>query len=265
MLDRKFTNLITTAMGCPLRTTRNARTQSYFGEHLIVDDLVQGHFPLLLGRKLFLTGIVGEMAAFLKGPKSLKDFEDQDCNYWKQWADKDGKLNVDYGNAWLDFNGVNQLKDVVESLKTDPNGRRHLISAWRPDHLKDLSLPCCHYSYQWYVNSRNELEMIWNQRSVDIMIGLPSDIVLAAIWNILMAQTVGLKPGRLHFMLGDCHLYESHAEGIQEYLDQMQNVHLRAKPTWVLDPEATVFNFKPEMLMVSNYTPMPPIKFKLES
>jgi len=263
MLDRRFRNLIINALAQDARETRNAVTHSYFGEHLIIDSLEHGQFPALLGRKLFLKGIIGEMAAFLKGPKVVKDFKDQGCNYWDAWGDSKGKLNVDYGNAWLDFEGVNQLKEVVESLKKDPHGRRHLITGWNPAHLKDLSLPCCHYSYQWYVND-GALEMIWNQRSVDIMIGLPSDIVLAAVWNILMAQTVGLQPGRLHFMLGDCHIYESHLESVEEYMQQSQNTPAMHLPKWELDPKATVFNFTPSMLKVTEYKPMPAIKFKLE-
>jgi len=263
-LDRRYSDIITNAIGQQRRQTRNAITRSYFGHHLIVDDLKTGNFPALLGRKLFLKGIIGEMAAFLNGPESVRDFQEQDCSYWDAWGDKDGKLKVDYGNAWLDFGGVNQLEEVVKSLKEDPNGRRHLISGWKPQRLAELSLPCCHYSYQWYINSENELEMIWNQRSVDIMIGLPSDIVLAAIWNILMAQTVGVKPGRLHLMLGDCHLYESHAEGIDKYMQQMPAAANMSEPIWVLDKEATVFNFTPDMIKIANYNPLPAIKFKLE-
>jgi len=264
MLDRRFSELVVNALAQPPRETRNAVTRSYFGHQLIVDSLSQGHFPLLLGRQMFYKGVVGELAAFLQGPKSLKDFTKQGCNYWKDWADEKGKLEVDYGNAWLDFNGVNQLENVVDSLKTDPHGRRHLITGWRPDRLKDLSLPCCHYAYQWYVNDKGFLEMIWMQRSVDIMIGLPSDIILAAVWNILMAQTVGLKPGRLHFMLGDCHVYESHLENASLYLDQAMSINTPVRPTWELDKQATVFNFVPSMLKIHNYKPLEAIAFKIE-
>lgn len=264
MLDRRFSDIVRNAVGCPTRQTRNAPTRSYFGHQLVVDSLSAGQFPLLLGRKMHYKGILGEFAAFLKGPKSVDDFKKQGCNYWDEFADEKGKLTVDYGNAWLDFNGINQLESLVDSLKNDPTGRRHLISAWRPDRLAELSLPCCHYAYQWYVTNTGELEMIWIQRSVDIMIGLPSDIVLAAVWNILLAQTVGLKPGRLHFMLGDCHIYESHMEGVFEYLERSSQTLSLPKPTWELDPKATVFNFKPDMLEIFNYAPFPAINFKLE-
>jgi len=265
MIDRMYSTLITNAVNQNPRQTRNALARSYFGHHMVVDSLAKGYFPALLGRKLFLNGIIGELAAFLDEPGSVKEFQQHGCNYWNDFGDEHGMLNLDYGNAWRNFGGVDQLDAVVESLKADPHGRRHLITGWNPVRLPELTLPCCHYSYQWYVNDRSELEMIWNQRSVDIMVGLPSDIILAAVWNILMAQTVGLKPGRLHFMLGDCHVYESHLEGVDQYLAQAAEVQLdRPRPTWTLDEDATVFNFEPSMLQVVNYQPSMPIKFKLE-
>lgn len=262
--EQGFKALVYKALKCEYRQTRNAVTQSFFGHHLVVDDLEKGNFPLLLGRQLFYKGVIGEMAAFLKGPKTLEDFKSQGCNYWDEWGDKDGNVNVDYGNAWRDFNGVDQLQDVVNSLREDPNGRRHLISGWRPDKIPDLDLPCCHYSYQWYVTNDGHLEMLWNQRSVDIMIGLPSDVILAAIWTILIANELGLKPGKLHFMLGDCHIYKSHLEGVKTYLTQSKTSEFRPKPSWVLLPEATVFNFEPPMIEIVNYHPKPKISFKLE-
>ena len=263
--EHKYAELLRAALNQTPRQTRNAITRGYFGDSLVTNALYFDELPLLQGRKLYWKGVVGELAAFLRGPKFIEDFQDMGCNYWNAWSDTLGTINVDYGNAWLDFNGVNQLEEVVNSLKTDPYGRRHLISGWRPDKLKTLSLPCCHYSYQWYVNNDNELEMIWNQRSVDLAIGLPSDLLLAAVWNILMAQTVGLKPGKLHLMLGDCHIYESHIPGVLEYLDRPLDLYRDYIPcTWKLDPEATVFNFMPHMFEVPEYYPQGAIQFKLE-
>ena len=268
MFETAYKHLIIKALNSPERKTRNAITRSFFGHHLEVDSLERGIFPILQGRKIYTQGILGEMAAFLKGPKTVKDFQDMGCNYWNDWGDAEGKLNVDYGNAWLDFNGVNQLEEVIESLRKDPNGRRHVISSWRPDHLKDLSLPCCHYSYQWYVTNEGRLEMIWNQRSVDIMIGLPSDIVLAAVWTLLIANELKLKPGKLHFMLGDCHIYDSHLDGVAKYLQQLNHVRTPSfwhrSPGWKLDKKATVRNFEPSMLEIIRDNAQPAIKFKLE-
>ena len=258
-VDSYYKALLLKAIGYAPRQTRNAKVQSYFGAKLTLDSLEHRIFPILLGRKMFYKGVFGELAAFLRGPKTIADFEAQGCNYWKPWADEDGSIEVDYGNAWLDYNGVNQLEQVVHSLKTDPYGRRHIIDTWRPDRLAKLSLPCCHYAYQWYVTADGDLEMSWTQRSVDLMVGLPSDIILCAAWNVLMAQTVGLKPGRLHFMLGDCHVYDCHRKGMSKYMEQSYGVQELIQPSWSLAKKATVFNFTPDMLTINNYYPKAPI------
>lgn len=241
------------------RPTRNHPTRAVFGKMLVVHELAWGQFPILQGRRMYPKGVFGELAAFLKGPKTLKDFENEGCNYWEKWANDDGSINVDYGNAWLDFNGVNQLEDVLHSLSTDPNGRRHIISGWRPDNLPYLSLPCCHLLYQWYVNG-NHLEMIWYQRSVDTMIGLPSDVILAAAWNILMAEHVGLQPGKLVFMLGDTHIYKSHMDSVKEYLGATP---LIGDNTVGYLNEGDLYNFNKDSISLIDYEPLDPIAFEL--
>jgi len=242
------------------RETRNAKTISTFGVQLKAEELRTGVFPIVRGRKIYWKGVVGELAAFLKGPRSVQDFTDVGCNFWSPWAKKN-KLELDYGNAWIDFNGTNQLLTVVQSLRTEPYSRRHLISAWRPDRLEELSLPCCHYAYQWYVTNDGYLDMAWIQRSVDIMVGMPSDIVSAALFNILMAQTVGLKPGKITFQLGDTHLYLSHAIAAHMYVAADEST--LKQPTWSLDPAATVFNFHPEMFSIDNYEHYGPIPLEV--
>jgi len=240
------------------RDTRNAPTIATFGKVLTVYDLMWGQFPILQGRKMYPKGVFGELAAFLKGPKSAQDFADEGCNYWFDWVEEDGSLTVDYGNAWLDFNGVNQLETVLDNLATDPNGRRHIISGWRPDNLHNLSLPCCHLLYQWYVNE-DFLEMIWYQRSVDTMVGLPSDVILAAAWNILMAEELGLLPGKLVFMLGDTHIYNSHVKQAHEYLDAAK---LAGGPVSYLN-EGTLADFNKDSISLIDYNPLNPINFEV--
>ncbi len=244
------------------RDTRNGSTTSVFGTTLVLDSLEEGIFPIVRARKIFWKGVVGELATFLQGPKSVEHFQANGCNYWNSWAQYDQDLELDYGNAWLDFNGVNQLEEVVQSLKENPTSRRHIISGWRPDRLLAVSLPCCHYAYQWYVNG-DSLEMIWTQRSLDVMIGLPSDIILAALWNILMAQTVGLKPGKITFNFGDTHIYDDHLAATSIYLNQASDLRNVPLPTYSLDEKATVFNFEPSMFRIENYQPKDAIAFKL--
>ena len=238
------------------RPTRNHPTRAVFGRMLTVNELMYGEFPILSARKMYPDGVFGELAAFLKGPKTIQDFKDEGCNYWDKFGDEDGNIYVDYGNSWLDFNGVNQLESVLTSLAEDPNGRRHIISGWRPDRIASLSLPCCHLLYQWYVNG-NHLEMIWYQRSVDTMIGLPSDVILAATWNILMADQLGLLPGKLVFMLGDTHIYKSHTEGVRDYLDVVPMTHDNC-PGYLL--EGTIDKFNVSLI---GYEPFNPIGFEL--
>lgn len=246
------------------RNTRNGETRTLFGVQLKSPELKRTCLPLLLGRKVFYRGVVGEMAAFLKGPKNLGAFLKEGCNFWRPWAGVDGTLTVDYGNAWLDFNGVNQLEKVVNSLKDDPMSRRHLISGWRPDTIDELSLPCCHYAYQWFIDGEY-LDMLWIQRSADSMIGLPSDIFSAALFNILMAQTVGKKPGQLTFQLGDTHIYKEHYDAVDQYIWQYTQMLPRAQATWYLHPEATVFNFEPHMFDVLFYHPEAAIKLEVKA
>ena len=241
------------------RPTRNANTRSVFGKTMVVHELVHGQFPILKGRKMYPKPVFGELAAFLKGPKTLKDFEDEGCNYWSKWGNEDGTIDIDYGNSWLDFNGVNQLESVLDSLATDPSGRRHIISGWRPDMLDSLNLPCCHLLYQWYVND-DMLEMIWYQRSVDLMIGLPSDVLLAAAWNILMAEHLGLRPGKLTFMLGDVHIYESHIEYANDYLVEASKTS--DVPVGYFN-EGNIYDFNKDSISLIDYFPCAPINFEL--
>lgn len=199
-----------------LRSTRNGNTKSLFGKSLSFD--LQEGFPILTGRKMYYKGVMGELAAMLRGPTCLKDFEDQGCNYWKKWAGEDGTLNLDYGNAWLDYNGVNQLENVIDSLNNNPHDRRMIIDGWRPDKLDELSLPCCHYAYQFYVRDGMYLDMMWMQRSADTMIGIPSDAIFAASWIIAMANEVRLLPGQVIMHFGDTHVYEEHVGDTIEYM-----------------------------------------------
>lgn len=245
------------------RKARNGGTNALFGIQISAEDLCHGKIPILLGRKMHYRAVFGELAAFFNAPMHIRDFEKQGCNYWKKWADETGELRLDYGNAWLDFNGVNQIEAVLTSLKEDPGGRRHLISGWRPDHLATNSLPCCHYAYQWFVNGEY-LEMLWIQRSVDLMIGLPSDVLLATAWNIIMAHLTGYKPGKLTFQLGDVHIYKEHQQGALQYLrqyghstEELPNYNFNASLTDYMD-------FTNNDIVISNYDPMPHIDFLLK-
>lgn len=247
---------------------RNGLTKSIFGMSLEI-DMKTGIMPLIQGRKMFYRGILGEFAALIRRPSNKSDFEAFGCNYWEKWADKDtGKLVVDYGNAWFDFNGVNQIAELKKALRENPNDRRMIINAWRPDRLKDLSLPCCHYSYQFNVEGKH-LNMVWTQRSADMMIGVPSDMVLAAVWLITLANEVGLEPGRIKLDLGDCHIYQEHTVNAIRYVNNVLNSDI--KQNWVYPhytllmlPGADFCDFKPEDICIASHSSVERLDFELK-
>ena len=271
--EQEYTNIILDTLHYGKKSEgRNGNTISTFGKSLTIDMKVQRdrpRFPLLLGRKMYYKGVLGELATFFKGPKNNRDFARQGCNYWKQWAEEDGSLNLDYGNAWINWNGVHQLDEVIKSLNVDPNSRRHLINAWRADKVinGELSLPCCHYAYQWYVDADGYLDMIWIQRSVDLMIGLPSDIILAAAWNIMMAEILEYKPGNIIMQLGDCHVYEEHALDALQYTTRVRsNLWPSTKyPFYKMENIKSYRGFTKDSIAIHQYHPMDPIKFLLKS
>lgn len=249
------------------RAVRNGGTRALFGMSLPVE--VGNIFPLIQGRQMFIDGILGEFAAMIRQPKSIYDFEKWGCNYWRLWGNEQGDLNIDYGNAWFDFNGFNQIAELKRLLRDDPTNRRMIISSWQPDRLAELSLPCCHYSYQFYVGNNNSLNMLWTQRSVDMMIGLPSDIVLAAIWLITLANEFGFKPGFIKLDLGDCHIYDEHLEQAEGYVDSILNpartVSYYPVNYHLVMAQGTDFcTFEPAYLKLSDYHHGPKLQLLLK-
>lgn len=245
-----------------LRETRNGKTKSLFGRSIKVDLTIHKDFiPLLNNRKMYYNGVLGEFAAFMHNAKSVEEFKSFGCNYWELWADAEGRLELDYSEQLFNFNGINQLDNLIESLSSDPYSRRHIISLWRPDRFDKISLHCCHYSYQFYVTSDNQLDMIWNQRSVDIMVGLPSDIILAYLWVKSLSVMLGFKPGIITMNLGDCHIYEEHIRNSYSYLE--------FKAPRVL-PKASfgstdITKFTKDCVDVYEYDPHETIKFLLKA
>lgn len=246
------------------RSTRNADTKAVFGESLKF-DLLDG-FPILEGRKIFYKGIFGELAAMLRRPTCVVDFEKWGCNYWKLWADKNGKLDIDYGNAWFDFEGFDQIADLKDKLKNNPTDRRMIISSWRPHKLNELSLPCCHYSYQFYVDNNNGLHMIWTQRSADLMIGVPSDAVFAAALLIAIAGEFDLTPRTIKMDFGDTHIYSSHIDKANEYIFRFRNLDCIGGVLYQYQDFGKDFcEFTPDSIELIDYNPGPVIGFDLHA
>jgi len=213
--------------------------------------------PLLQGRRIYWKGILGELKAFMANEDTVKGFEKHGCNFWGAWANDDGSLDVDYARLLHDFNGVNQLSRLIGSLSLTPHSRKHVISLWDPS-SKALQVPCV-LNYQWYVED-GTLHMIWNQRSVDVMIGLASDMFSAWLLNKLMAEAVGLKAGMVYMDLGDCHIYAEHLPFVKTYIDNVWDDIVMERPGYKLTFDS-IYNFD---LEVTNYNPVEPIKFELK-
>lgn len=239
---------------------RNGTTRSLFWMQLVVDTLRFGFFPLLTTRQIFYKGVLWEFAAFMRGPKTVQDFKDFNCNYWDMWGDRKGNINVDYWNKWLNFNWKNQLLELISKIKKEPTSRRLIVNGWDPASVDSLSLPCCHYSYQFSVRSGAYLDILWTQRSADFMVGLPSDIVLAATWLIVLAKETGYIPGRIIMSLWDTHIYEEH---IDAALQQMKQSILPL-PQFNISPETSLFGFVPEDLQIIDYKHGPKIPYLLK-
>ena len=238
---------------------RNGKYRSLPFQDITFGCLPFGKLPLLTTRKVYTQGILGEYAAIIRGPKHVDDFKKWGCNYWDTWADEDGNLKVDYGNAWRDYNGYNQMDHVIRSLRDNPGDRRMVIDAWRPDQLASLSLPCCHYSYQFWTDGY-ELSLLWNQRSADWCVGVPSDMVLAATMLLSFASVAGLKPGLVKMVFGDAHVYAEHYEKAEEQLKRP----ILLPPSYVFAHQEDVYSFEPDHLHIYNYNHGDPIKYELK-
>lgn len=247
------------------RQTRSQKTRSLFGLQLVIDCNLATNFPLLQGRQIFYKGVFGELAAIVRKPQSIEDFKLWGCNYWDKFAGPSGLLNVDYGNAWFKGNQIGRLK---ESLANNPTDRRMIINGWVPENLDYLSLPCCHYSYQFYVSNDGKLSMIWTQRSADLMVGVPSDIAFAAAWLIAIANEFEYIPGTIIMNFGDVHIYEGHVDNAMIYADR---VNKRYKEVPAAPPQykyhaplgKDFLQFEPKDIELTSYPHLGKLEFEL--
>ncbi|NJB70864.1 thymidylate synthase [Saonia flava] len=244
-------------------------TLSVFG-HQMRFDLSEG-FPMVTTKKLHLKSIVHELLWFLKGDTNIEYLKENGVRIWNEWADENGDLGPVYGYQWRNWNGdeIDQIKEVVRSLKNNPNSRRMLVSAWNPSVLPDTSvsfsenvangkaaLPPCHAFFQFYV-ADGKLSCQLYQRSADIFLGVPFNIASYALFTMMMAQVCGYQPGEFIHTFGDAHIYNNHLEQVELQLSR----ELRPLPKMVLNPEVTsIFDFKFEDFALIDYNPHPHIK-----
>ncbi|HAC21394.1 MAG TPA: thymidylate synthase [Porphyromonadaceae bacterium] len=234
-------------------------TKSVFG-HQMRFNLEDG-FPMITTKKLHLKSIVYELLWFLKGDTNVKYLQDHGVRIWNEWADADGDLGHIYGyqwRSWPDYNGghIDQISEVVETIKNNPDSRRIIVSAWNVADLNNMNLPPCHAFFQFYV-ADGKLSLQLYQRSADIFLGVPFNIASYALLLMMMAQVTGLKPGEFVHTLGDAHIYMNHMDQVKEQLSREP----RTLPTMKINPEVkSIFDFEFEDFTLEGYDPHPHIK-----
>ena len=244
-------------------------TKSVFGYQMRF-NLEEG-FPLVTTKKVHLKSIVHELLWFLKGETNIGYLKENGVRIWDEWADRNGDLGPIYGYQWRNWNGeeIDQIKELIETLKTNPNSRRMLISAWNPSVLPDTSvsfdenvangkaaLPPCHAFFQFYV-ADGKLSCQLYQRSADIFLGVPFNIASYALFTMMVAQVCGLGYGDFIHTFGDAHIYNNHMEQLELQLSREP----RKLPKMLLNPEIKdIFDFKFEDFTLVDYDPHPAIK-----
>ena len=233
-------------------------TLSVFG-HQMRFDLADG-FPLVTTKKLHLKSIVHELIWFLAGETSTAYLKAHGVTIWDEWADENGNLGPVYGKQWRswatpDGRSIDQITEVIETLKTNPDSRRMIVSAWNPVDIPDMALAPCHCLFQFYV-ADGRLSCQLYQRSADVFIGVPFNIASYALLTMMMAQVTGLKPGEFVHTFGDAHLYLNHLDQADEQLRRKP----RTLPRMEINPAVTsIFKFKYDDFKLVGYDPHPHI------
>ena len=234
-------------------------TRSIFG-HQMRFDLSQG-FPLLTTKKVHLKSIIYELLWFLRGETNVRWLQERGVTIWDEWADESGELGPVYGSqwrSWPDGQGgtIDQIAKLVEAIRSKPDSRRHILTAWNPAEVDEMALPPCHCLSQFYV-AEGRLSCQLYQRSGDVFLGVPFNIASYALLTLMMAQVTGLQPGDFVHSFGDVHLYSNHFEQAKLQLTRQP----KPLPRMTLNPDRTsIFEFEYDDFMLTGYDPHPGIK-----
>jgi len=237
-------------------------TRSVFGRQARY-DLSKG-FPLLTTKKLHVKSIVYELLWFLRGETNVRWLQERGVRIWNEWADENGDLGPVYGSqwrSWPDGHGgtIDQIRNVVTSIKTKPDSRRHIVTAWNPAEVDDMALPPCHCLFQFYV-ADGKLSCQLYQRSADLFLGVPFNIASYALLTQMVAQVTGLEPGEFVHSFGDLHLYHNHFDQVRLQLTRSP----KPLPRLTINPDKTdIFDFVFEDFMITGYDPDPTIKAEI--
>ena len=227
-------------------------TYSVFGHQLRFD--LNAGFPLVTTKKMFLKGIIHELLWFLSGSTNIKYLTDHNVHIWDEWADEHGELGPVYGSQWRSWPGpdggtIDQISRVVSDIKTNPNSRRHIVSAWNVAQVDNMALPPCHSLFQFYV-ADNKLSCQLYQRSADIFLGVPFNIASYALLTMMIAQVAELELGDFVHTFGDAHLYANHLEQADKQLARIP----QPLPGMQINPEVKdIFGFTYEDFTLTDY------------
>ena len=237
-------------------------TKSVFGYQMRF-NLAEG-FPLLTTKKVHLKSIIHELLWFLNGDTNVKYLQDNGVRIWNEWADADGNLGHIYGyqwRSWPDYEGghIDQIKEVIDTIKNNPDSRRIIVNAWNVADIKNMNLPPCHAFFQFYV-ADGKLSLQLYQRSADTFLGVPFNIASYALLTMMVAQVCGLEPGDFVHTFGDVHIYNDHREQVELQLTRTP----RRLPRMKINPDVKdIFSFRYEDFTLEDYDPYPTIKGKV--
>ncbi|HLV03193.1 thymidylate synthase [uncultured Georgenia sp.] len=244
--------------GTPKSDRTGTGTRSVFGHQLRFD--LRAGFPLVTTKRVFLRGVVEELLWFLRGEHNARPLQERGVHIWDEWAAEDGELGPIYGYQWRswptpDGGHIDQLAEVLTTLRTDPDSRRMIVSAWNVADLDRMALAPCHALFQFYV-ADGRLSLQLYQRSADLFLGVPFNIASYALLTHMVAQQVDLEPGEFIWTGGDCHIYDNHVEQVREQLSRepypMPRLELRRAPS--------LFEYTYEDVVVHGYRHHPAIK-----
>jgi len=261
---RQYLDLLTDVLenGTDRSDRTGTGTRSVFGRQARF-DLGKG-FPLLTTKKLHIKSIVYELLWFLRGETNVRWLQERGVRIWNEWADENGDLGPVYGSQWRswpdgDGGTIDQIANVVNSIKTKPDSRRHIVTAWNPAEVDEMALPPCHCLFQFYV-ADGKLSCQLYQRSADLFLGVPFNIASYALLTEMMAQVTGLEPGEFVHSFGDLHIYHNHFDQARLQLSREP----RPLPRLTINPDKRdIFDFEFEDFMITGYDAHPSIKAEI--
>ena len=246
---------------------------------MIEFDMSTGKFPLLTTKKMGLKNICAELEMFIKGIANKEFLKERNCHIWDEWANPakvpygndeatkakmaaENDLGKIYGYQWNNFNdsGINQLKNVIHTLQTNPTDRRMLVSAWNPQQLDQMALPPCHYCFQ-LLSNEGYVDLLWNQRSSDFPLGVPYDLASYAMLLTLICKQVKMKPGKVIGFFADSHIYVNQIDGVKEQLQREPMTPPSVEILNAEDPNWTIWDWKYTDFELKDYQSHPSIKF----